>query len=132
MIAWRDVSPEAVKRREEIRQAELADAETEAHEDRIMKKMLERARLEAEVKAVKEAQAKAEAVARGEDPVKEEPPKAEMPAGPVKLNFSMKKPLIQPGKAGLGQMKSKSIFKRAREETAKEKEMSAGKKTKVG
>ncbi|KAF2496945.1 hypothetical protein BU16DRAFT_429875, partial [Lophium mytilinum] len=115
MVAWRDVSPAAVKRREQLREMELADAETERHEERMMKRMLERARMEAEEKKEREARAREEAEARGE--VKEEAPKVEMPAGPVKLNFAMKKTLGQPGKMGLGQMKSKSIFKRVREET---------------
>ncbi|KAF2801713.1 uncharacterized protein BDZ99DRAFT_469456 [Mytilinidion resinicola] len=132
MVAWRDVSPAAVKRRAEIREAQLADAETEAHEERVMKRMLARAKMEAEEKAAREEKAKAEAEARGEATTKEESQKMEMPAGPVKLNFSMKKPLGQPGKVGLGQMKSKSIFKRVREETAKEQDVPAEKRTKVG
>jgi DNA/RNA-binding protein KIN17 len=132
MIAWRDVSPEAVRRQQEIKEAELAEAETEAHEDKIMKKMLARAKIVAEEKAEKEAKAKAEAEARGEDTTKEEPPKPEMSAGPVKLNFTMKKPLMQLGKTAPGATKRPNVFKRAREEAAKEKGTPAGKKTKVG
>ncbi|KAF1970285.1 hypothetical protein BU23DRAFT_538274 [Bimuria novae-zelandiae CBS 107.79] len=51
MIAWRDTSIAATKRREEIREQELAEARSGAGEDKLLKKMSKRAQEEAEEKA---------------------------------------------------------------------------------
>ncbi|OCK79344.1 zinc finger protein-like protein RTS2 [Lepidopterella palustris CBS 459.81] len=132
MIAWKDVSPDAVRRREAIRQQEQQDGENDAQEERVIRRMVERARLEAEAKA---AQAKAvepnvaapkaievpTAEATAEEDSKtdaESPPKPE--SEKVKLNFSIKKPTVAAGKASLGTMKRKSIFKRSRTDTGDE------------
>jgi DNA/RNA-binding protein KIN17 len=48
-----------------------------------------------------------------------EEPKAE--AVPVKLSFGMKAKVAPPNKAGLGQMKSQSIFKRKKDDTLEQK-----------
>ena len=129
LVAWKDVSPEAVRRREAIRQQELQDAGNEQQEERLMKKMVERARLEAEAKAT-EAKASREkaAAAREAGGIPSEEPQAdakEMPKADgekVKLNFSIKKSIISTTKGTLGTMKSKNdIFKRARLNDGEEK-----------
>ncbi|CAI6243360.1 unnamed protein product [Periconia digitata] len=51
MIAWRDTSAAATKRREEIRELELAEARSGANEDKLFKKMARRAQEEADEKA---------------------------------------------------------------------------------
>lgn len=51
MIAWRDTSAAAVKRKEEIRELELAEARSGAGEDKMLKKMAKRAQEEADEKA---------------------------------------------------------------------------------
>ena len=42
-------------------------------------------------------------------------------AAPVKLSFGLKAKAAPPNKAGLGQMKSQSIFKRKKEDGAEQK-----------
>ncbi|KAF2869646.1 domain of Kin17 curved DNA-binding protein-domain-containing protein [Massariosphaeria phaeospora] len=102
MIAWRDVSVAAVERREAIRAQEMAEARSGAGEDKLLKKMAQRAKSEAEARKA----------AQGQQP--EKIPELAPPAGdmPVKLSFGLKPKTPLPN--GLGQMKSKSIFKRAR------------------
>lgn len=146
MIAWRDTSVAATKRREEIREQELAEARSGAGEDKMLKKMSKRAQEEADEKArILEARRAAQAqsqvpkdsvsplaeektskpptldsasasapaidekegVATGDEAPKEE-------AAPVKFSFGLKAKAPPSTKAGLGQMKSQSIFKRAR------------------
>jgi DNA/RNA-binding protein KIN17 len=152
MIAWRDTSIEAVRRREEIRAQEAAEMRNGAGEDKMLKRMEKRAREEAEARAkavearkAAEAQraaqnpstspptesAPAEATA-ADDKDKETPktvdeaPKPE--AAPVKISFGLKPKALPNTKPGLNQMKSQSIFKRARAENGEEK---AGKKVKL-
>jgi DNA/RNA-binding protein KIN17 len=137
MIAWRDTSVAATKRREEIREQELAEARSGAGEDKMLKRMSKRAQEEAEEKArILEARRAAQAPKDSasplaektsasppaadkasesptEDLTKEEAPKEE--AAPVKFSFGLKaKAPLPSNKAVLGQMKSQSIFKRAR------------------
>ncbi|KAJ4296807.1 hypothetical protein N0V90_006855 [Kalmusia sp. IMI 367209] len=136
MIAWKDTSAAATKRREEIREQELAEARSGAGEDKMLKKMSKRAQEEAEEKArILEArraaqkdsaspltEEKALETKVSESPVEENEdmglngslPKEE--AAPVKLSFGLKAKTLPPNKAGFGQMKSQSIFKRARVE----------------
>ncbi|KAF2469910.1 uncharacterized protein BDR25DRAFT_288376 [Lindgomyces ingoldianus] len=143
MIAWRDVSPEAVRRREEIREIERAEARGGAGEDKMMKRMVARARAEAEAKAKVEeerkageksdatppAEEKAEGKKEGEEKGEgEEEEKPVAPAPPVKLSFGLKPKTIPANKAGLGKMKSQSVFKRMRTENGEDK---AAKKLKV-
>jgi DNA/RNA-binding protein KIN17 len=150
MIAWRDTSAAAVKRKEEIAELEAAEARSGAGEDKMLKKMAKRAQEEAEAKKAIEAKRAAAATAMAQkenttppaedspapatekkvdSPVDEqnkeqekkesEEPKAE--AAPVKLSFGMKAKVAPPNKAGLGQMKSQSIFKRKKNDTLEQK-----------
>jgi DNA/RNA-binding protein KIN17 len=150
MIAWRDTSAAAVKRKEEIAELEAAEARSGAGEDKMLKKMAKRAQEEAEAKKAIEAKRAAAATAMAQkenttppaedspapatekkvdSPVDEqnkeqekkesEEPKAE--AAPVKLSFGMKAKVAPPNKAGLGQMKSQSIFKRKKDDTLEQK-----------
>ncbi|KAJ4354650.1 uncharacterized protein N0V89_006387 [Didymosphaeria variabile] len=144
MIAWRDTSVAAIKRKEEIREQELAEARSGAGEDRMLKKMSKRAQEEAEEKArILEARRAAQAPKDSASPLAEEKTSgsaaegasaetsSESPTGekkedaaadgeapkeaaPVKFSFGMKAKVPPPNKVGLGQMKSQSIFKRAR------------------
>lgn len=133
MIAWRDTSVAATKRREEIREQELAEARSGAGEDKMLKKMAKRAQEEADKKARimearKAAQKDSASPLADEKPsaspteekkeenaeINGEAPKAE--AAPAKLSFGLKAKTAPPNKAGLGQMKSQSVFKRARVE----------------
>lgn len=125
MIAWRDTSAAAIKRREEIREQELAEARSGAGEDKMLKKMAQRAREEAEAKA-RMAEARKAAQKQSESPPAddkasgtpaEEKDAPEAEAAPVKLSFGLKAKALPPNKAGLGQMKKQSVFKRAREES---------------
>ncbi|KAH3952452.1 hypothetical protein HBH70_148460 [Parastagonospora nodorum] len=153
MIAWRDTSAAAVKRKEEIAELEAAEARSGAGEDKMLKKMAKRAQEEAEVKKAIEAKRAAATAAmaqkenttpptEGGSPTEDkkvdspvddmvgvkkdsEEPKAE-PA-PVKLSFGMKAKVPPPNKAGLGQMKSQSIFKRKKDDL----EQKPGKKVKL-
>lgn len=132
MIAWRDTSAAATKRREEIREQELAEARSGAGEDKMLKKMSKRAQEEAEEKArILEARRAAQAQSASSRPEEnkteslaeqkeeeEEVPKAD--AGPVKFSFGLKPKIAPLGKNGLGQMKSQSIFKRQRLENGDE------------
>jgi DNA/RNA-binding protein KIN17 len=145
MIAWRDTSAAAVQRKEEIAELEAAEARSGAGEDKMLKKMAKRAQEEAEAKKAIEAK-RATAMSQKENttppaeglpatekkvdsPVDElnkeqdqtngDEPKAE--AAPVKLSFGMKAKVAPPNKAGLGQMKSQSIFKRKKDETSEQK-----------
>jgi DNA/RNA-binding protein KIN17 len=133
-IAWRDVSASAIKRREEIRELELAEARSGAGEDKILKRMAKRAQEEAEekariIEARKAAQKTSESPPADEkaetsptdeqqdreiesDATKVEP----APTAPVKISFGLKAKTAPPNRAGLGQMKSQSVFKRARVE----------------
>lgn len=154
MIAWRDTSVAATKRREEIREQELAEARSGAGEERMLKKMSKRAQEEADEKArILEARRAAQAQTQTQtqapkdsvSPLAEEkssslaPEKAsESPtekkedaspsedtttgdeaikeaAAPVKFSFGLKAKVFPSTKAGLGQMKSQSIFKRRAE-----------------
>jgi DNA/RNA-binding protein KIN17 len=142
MIAWRDTSVAAVKRREEIAEQEAAEARSGAGEDKILKKMARRAQEEAETKRAIEAKRAAAAAAMITPPVEGDSPVAELDriegaegaepnkegeqtqeevpqveAAPVKLSFGLKAKAAPAGKPGLGQMKSQSIFKRKKDET---------------
>ncbi|KAH7414059.1 domain of Kin17 curved DNA-binding protein-domain-containing protein [Phaeosphaeria sp. MPI-PUGE-AT-0046c] len=146
MIAWRDTSAAAVKRKEEIAELEAAEARSGAGEDKMLKKMAKRAQEEAEAKKAIEAKRAAAAAAMAQkenttppaenaspgdeqkkvdSPVDEqnkeqaEEPKPEV--APVKLSFGLKAKTAPAGKAGLGQMKSQSIFKRKKDETGEQK-----------
>jgi DNA/RNA-binding protein KIN17 len=128
-IAWRDTSVQALRRREEIREQELAEAKNGAGEEKMLKRMAKRAKEEAEAK-VKILEAKqAEQQSLPSPPSEEkgsasptngetadedgETPKPQ--AAPMKISFGMKAKAVPINKAGLGTMKSQSIFKRARE-----------------
>lgn len=145
MIAWRDTSVAAVKRKEEIAEQEAAEARSGAGEDKMLKKMAKRAAEEAEAKKAIEAKRAAAAAASqpkqnptppaegaspplGEDkadsPVEEEKKDGEALAvapAPVKLSFGLKAKAAPPNKAGLGQMKSQSIFKRKKDDGLEQK-----------
>lgn len=152
MIAWRDTSAAAVKRREEIAELEAAEARSGAGEDKMLKKMARRAQEEAEAKRAIEAKRAAAAAAMITPPVEGDSPiaapsdiektkdvepnkgddiivEAEPPveAAPVKLSFGMKAKTAPAGKPGFGQMKSQSIFKRKKDDT----EQQPGKKVKL-
>ncbi|KAF2018544.1 zinc finger protein-like protein RTS2 [Aaosphaeria arxii CBS 175.79] len=148
MIAWRDTSVEAVRRREDIRHKEAAEMKNSAGEDKMLERMAKRARQEAEAKAKTKA-AQANFVERKDSgspaaganqsetpedkPGSETTPKSQdentaeeaqpTPAvtAPVKISFGMKTKVAPTQKAGLGQMKSQSIFKRARTENTEAK-----------
>ena len=145
MIAWRDTSVAAVNRRNEIAELEAAEARSGAGEDKMLKKMAKRAQEEAEAKkAIEAKRAAAQAavqqvtpLAEGASPTEEkkvdspvdeqkqgdekkdgEEPKAD--AAPVKLSFGLKAKAAPANKAGLGQMKSQSIFKRKKDDATSE------------
>lgn len=140
MIAWRDTSVQAVRRREEIRAQEAAEAKNSMGEDKMLKRMAQRAKQEAEAKA-QVAEAKKASQKRSEIPPVEANPTeaAGLPeksesgpqadrdtlksgAAPVKISFGLKNKAPLPNKAGLGQMKSQSIFsKRKLNENGEEK-----------
>ncbi|KAJ4367649.1 hypothetical protein N0V83_007234 [Neocucurbitaria cava] len=63
MIAWRDTSVAAVKRRNEIAEQEAAEARSGAGEDKMLKRMAKRAQEEAEAKKAIEAKRAAAAAA---------------------------------------------------------------------
>jgi DNA/RNA-binding protein KIN17 len=119
MIAWRDTSAAALKRKQEISEQEAAEARSGAGEDKILKKMAKRAHEEAEAKKVIEAK-RAAAI-----PAMATPPPIEEPA-PIKLSFGLKVKAVPP--TGLGQMKSQSIFKRKKDDAG---EVKPGKKVKL-
>ncbi|KAI8941327.1 hypothetical protein NX059_002554 [Plenodomus lindquistii] len=151
MIAWRDTSIAAVQRRNEIAEQEAAEARSGAGEDKMLKKMAKRAQEEAEIKkAIEAKRAAANAVmqqvtppAEGSSPTSKSPPaeeskvdpvdesvkdgekKAEevpkIDAAPVKLSFGLKAKVAPANKAGLGQMKSQSIFKRKKDDATEQK-----------
>jgi DNA/RNA-binding protein KIN17 len=118
-IAWRDVSAGAVKRREEIREQELAEARAGASEDKLLMRMAKRAQEQAAEKAkmleAKKAaeqksypsptEEKTEAQAEGDAPKVEA-----APAGPVKISFGLKSKAAP----STGPIKGKSVFKRAK------------------
>jgi DNA/RNA-binding protein KIN17 len=133
MIAWRDTSMAATKRREEVRALEDAEAKNGAGEDKMLKRMAQRAKQEAEAKAkAAEARKAAEseiaaqktsespptetppATAKGEDANKPQSEALPAEAAPVKISFGLKAKAAGSNKAGLGQMKSQSVFKRMR------------------
>jgi DNA/RNA-binding protein KIN17 len=149
MIAWRDTSVAAVKRKEEIAELEAAEARSGAGEDKMLKKMAKRAQEEAEAKKAIEAKRAAAAAAmsqkenttppaegdssteekkvdspvddisKEQDKKEAEEPKPEV--APVKLSFGLKAKAAPPNKAGLGQMKSQSIFKRKKDDALEQK-----------
>jgi DNA/RNA-binding protein KIN17 len=144
MIAWRDTSLAALQRKEEIAEQEAAEARSGAGEDKLLKKMAKRAAEEAEAK--KAIEAKRAAAVAATQPKQEPTPPAEgaspteekkdgspvveaekketeepVVAAPVKLSFGLKAKAAPPNKAGLGQMKSQSIFKRKKEDGAEQK-----------
>jgi len=143
MIAWRDTSAAAIKRKEEIAEMEAAEARSGAGEDKMLKKMAKRAQEEAEAKKAIEAKRAAAAAAMQQKenttPPAEGSPEADkkvdspqddatkvaeepkIEAAPVKISFGMKAKAAPPGKVGLGQMKGQSIFKRKKEEGAEQK-----------
>ena len=115
MVAWRDTSVAATTRRNEIAEQEAAEARSGAGEDKLLKKMAKRAQEEAE--ATKAKRATANAVT----PTIDEKPDVTEEAPPVKLSFGMKAKAAPAGKAGLGQMKSQSIFKRKKDDALEQK-----------
>lgn len=144
MIAWRDTSVEAVRRREEIRAQEQAETRYGSGEDKMLKRMEKRAREEAEARAKAaearkaaqesagkakaeggemgspsadgDAQASGDAAENTEAPKLDEAPKED--AAPVKISFGLKTKATSTAKPGLGPLKSsQSIFKRARTDT---------------
>lgn len=135
MIAWRDTSAAAVKRKEEIAELEAAEARSGAGEDKMLKRMAKRAQEEAEAKKAIEAKRAAvsastsqkenttppaENASSDEEQKKVDSPQVkqeEEPAAPVKLSFGLKAKTAPAGKAGLGQMKSQSIFKRKKDDS---------------
>lgn len=146
MIAWRDTSMHAVRRREEIRAQEIADAKSGVGEDKMMKRMAARAKEEAEAKAKAAEARNAAQMANAPQPAETKTPESagiaqngvdtpktddetpktdgEMPkpeAAPVKISFGLKTKVAPQGKPGFGQMKSQSVFKRARAEKPEEK-----------
>jgi DNA/RNA-binding protein KIN17 len=112
MVAWKDTSAAAVKRREEIAELEAAEARSGAGEDKLLKKMAKRAQEEAEAKKAIEAKRAAAAAttsnitppaetsspeeekAKVDSPVDNEQDKKETEepkeAAPVKLSFGLK------------------------------------------
>lgn len=147
MIAWRDTSAAAVKRKEEIAEMEAAEARSGAGEEKMLKKMAKRAQEEAEAKKAIEAKRAAATAAmtpkanttpladegssaekKVDSPVdvqteeeKEEGEEKKVEAPPVKLSFGLKAKVLPANKAGLGQMKSHSIFKRKKEDNVDQK-----------
>ncbi|KAF2704634.1 hypothetical protein K504DRAFT_472376 [Pleomassaria siparia CBS 279.74] len=126
-IAWRDTSIQALQRREDIKAQELAEAKNGAGEEKMLKRMAQRAKVEAEAKAkimeAKNAQKGLQTPPKEEkgsdsDDVKVdgggEAQKTEA-AAPVKISFGLKPKALPANKTGMGKMKSQSIFKRARE-----------------
>ncbi|KAH7110870.1 zinc finger protein-like protein RTS2 [Dendryphion nanum] len=134
MIAWRDTSIEALRRREDVKAKEAAEMKNSAGEDKMLEKMAKRARLEAEAK-VKSTEAKkvehnesesqsppaegktatpsdAHGKEQSTPDIDMEKPKEE--AAPVKISFGLKMKTLPTGKPGVGLMKKESVFKRAR------------------
>jgi DNA/RNA-binding protein KIN17 len=128
-IAWRDTSVQALRRREEIREQELAEAKNGAGEEKMLKRMAKRAKEEAEAKqkTIEARQAELKSLPSppseekdSESPSNEEATKEDREAlkpeaAPVKISFGMKIKAAPVNKTGLGVMKNQSIFKRARE-----------------
>jgi DNA/RNA-binding protein KIN17 len=143
MIAWRDTSAAAIKRKEEIAEQEAAEARSGAGEDKMLKKMAKRAQEEAEAKKAIEAKRAAAAAAMQQkenttppaegspdadkkvdspqDDATKTEEEAKVESAPVKISFGMKAKAAPPGKAALGQMKSQSIFKRKKEDGGEQK-----------
>ncbi|CAN9220756.1 unnamed protein product [Alternaria alternata] len=123
MIAWRDTSVAAVNRRNEIAEQEAAEARSGAGEDKMLKKMAKRAQEEAEAKkAIEAKRAAAQAAVQQQKPGdgKEDAEQPKADAAPVKLSFGLKAKAAPANKAGLGQMKSQSIFKRKKDDATSE------------
>jgi DNA/RNA-binding protein KIN17 len=128
-IAWRDTSVQALRRREEIREQELAEAKNGAGEEKMLKRMAKRAKEEAEAKQkiieARQAELKSLPSPPSEEKGSESPSNEEVAnedreapkpeAAPVKISFGMKIKTAPVNKTGLGIMKNQSIFKRARE-----------------
>ena len=129
MIAWKDTSPEAVRRREAVKAADMLESRNEAGEDKMLERMAARAKQEAEAKA-KIAEAKAAESPAAEEVKPPTPPSSDdnsvgveaakteesrADAVPVKFGFGLKaKPLS--GKPAEAPVKKKSIFKRMRDD----------------
>ncbi|KAF2274545.1 uncharacterized protein EI97DRAFT_422216 [Westerdykella ornata] len=110
MIAWRDTSLQALRRREEIRELEAAEARNVAGEDKMLKRMEKRAREEAEARTKeKEPGARKSPEETSQSPVAEE----SAPEAPVKISFGLKPKALPTTKP---EVKKQSIFKRARTE----------------
>jgi DNA/RNA-binding protein KIN17 len=149
MIAWRDTSMQAVRRREEIRAQEAAEARNGAGEDKMLKRMAKRAQEEAEarakatesrnavqnksnftstqshpdsvgVAATVENTAESMAENTAESTAKTGDNTHSAEAVPVKISFGLKAKVPAQQKPGLGQMKNQSIFKRARAENGED------------
>ena len=136
MIAWRDTSVAAVNRRNEIAEQEAAEARSGAGEDKMLKKMAKRAqakRAAAQAAVQQQVTPPAEGASpteekKADSPLDEQKPgdgkeDAEQPkadAAPVKLSFGLKAKAAPANKAGLGQMKSQSIFKRKKDDATSE------------
>lgn len=120
LIGWKDTSAAAFKRREEIRELELAEARSGTGGERELKRMAKRAQEEADAKAkILEARKAATGTplaeevenaggenTEGPDVAKE----AEAaPAAPVKISFGLKPKALPPAQT----KKTESVFKRA-------------------
>jgi DNA/RNA-binding protein KIN17 len=143
MIAWRDLSPEAVRRRQAIKEAEMLESRNAAGEEKMIQKMAARAKEEAERKA-KLAEAKAAATASATLPTQPDTPPTSVEDGaepapkdeatgeakgaeepkpapaPVKIGFSLK-PKAQPSGPPKPEV-SKKLLKRLRGEEKAPKE----------
>ena len=133
-IAWKDTSAAAVKRREEIREIELAEARGGAGEEKMLKKMARRAQGEAEEKA-RILEARKAAKQDSASPLTQDKPASPsaaptdekkdsdensneaksadsqaVPAAPVKISFGLKTKALPPTQM----KKTQSVFKRAR------------------
>lgn len=151
MISWKDVSLEGLRRKEDVRQKELAEQKS-AGGDKMLLRMQKRAEAEAAAKKAAQAQkaAGSQKAAESQSPPAEAKPSEEKvlapgengtadkegekttdeaPApAPVKISFGLKPKTLPTNKPGLGTMKSQSIFKRARTGDNDEK---SGKKVKL-
>jgi DNA/RNA-binding protein KIN17 len=132
MIAWRDTSHEAMRRRKDIEDKERVEARNGAGEDKMLKRMAKRAQEDAEAKAKAAEVRRAKdqpalpslpaeirntgspaALEEGKEEISVDAEAAREEAVPVKISFGLK-PKATLGKAGLGQVNKQSVFKRAR------------------
>lgn len=141
MIAWRDTSIEALRKREDVKAKEAAEMKNGAGEDKMLEKMARRARQEAEAKAKlaeankvekKEpelpsppADAKnsssSEAETKDEESTVGEIEEPKKDLAPVKISFGFKVNVLSTTKPGLGGIKKTNVFKRARAENSDQK-----------